>query len=243
MDQTNTASPKPYNPLEVMSPGEQNLMELKRHPFGLIGLYISAVLAILVIFVIAVLIPHFVSGLTSQDKTGIMAGAIVLVAIVLLYIYIAVTIYNGNRWIVTTDSITQINQVGLFKKVTSQLSLANLEDVTFEQDNFIQTMLGFGTLKVESAGERAKFSFTFCPKPDDCARKIIAAHEQFINARPENMQEANRGTVETQAFSQQSYPQPLPQSDPASAPQSSGPSATNSTQDSNSVDDEYDIPN
>lgn len=235
---------KTYNPLEVMSPGEQTVMEIKRHPFGLIGVYLSAGLLMIGLLVGAGLTPRFAPNLSNQDKTGIFVGALALIAIVLLYLYIAVTIYRGNRWIVTSDSITQISQVGLFKKVTSQLSLANLEDVTFEQESFLQTMLGFGTLKVETAGERSKFSFAFCPNPADCARRIITAHEQFIAARPENMEEANRGTVEAQAFNRQSYPEPgSPTSQPSQSPIPGNPSPADPTKSAKPADDEYDVPN
>jgi len=233
MNPSENKSQSVYNPLEVMSAGEQNLMEIKRHPFGLVGLYIASIAAIVLILIGAALIPHYVDSLTSQDKTGLVAGAAIVIAIVLLYMYISVTIYKGNRWIVTSDSITQVSQVGLFRKQTSQLSLANLEDVTFEQTSFIQQMLGFGTLKVESAGERSKFSFAFCPKPDSCAKKIIAAHEAFIAARPEHAEQANRGNVDMQAFSGQSYPpvSPMP-------PISNGQASPD-----NDNDDGYSVPN
>jgi len=236
MNSNENQSSKIYNPLEVMAPGEETIMEIKRHPFGLIGLYLSSIVVTLIVLGAAALIPHYVSGLTQQDKTGIFIGCLVVLAIVLLFMYISVTIYKGNRWIVTSDSITQINQVGLFRKVTSQLSLANLEDVTFEQNNLFQTMLGFGTLRVESAGERSKFLFAFCPNPDACARKIIAAHEAFIAARPEHGETANRGSVDMQAFNHQSYPSGGANS---SDNNSTSPSQRNGDNDAG----EYDVPN
>lgn len=223
------AGQKPIdNPLEVMSPGEQTIMQIARHPFGLIGLYFSSGLVVLALLVAAVLTPRYITGLTSQDRTGLVAGAVVLVVIVLIYVYIAATIYKGNRWIVTSDSITQIRQAGLFRKQTSQLSLANLEDVTFEQNSVIQTMFGFGTLKVETAGEHSKFFFLFCPKPADCARRIIAAHEQFINENPDGTRTAQQSLNNVAGYSPQAYAQtpppaqqpfpPTPESQPPAGP-------------------------
>ena len=46
-------------------------------------------------------------------------------------------------------------------------------------------MFGFGTLKVETAGERSKFQFPYCPNPQKCAVEIIQAHESFMAANPE----------------------------------------------------------
>jgi len=120
--------------------------------------------------------------------------------LILIYMYVASIIYNGNRWIVTSDSITQITQVGLFRKQTSQLSLGNLEDVTFEQESILQTMFGFGTLHVETAGEHSKFIFPFCPTPQKCAVEIIQAHEAYMEANPEGAQRDNQGLTQAQRF-------------------------------------------
>lgn len=181
----------PYdNPLNVMSEGERVICEIKRHPFGLFGVYAMTGFIIVIVLAAAILAPHYLTNITSQDKMyiGLIAAGVSIIA--LIYLYIGVTVYKGNRWIVTSDSITQISQSSLFKRQTSQLSLANLEDVTYEQSSFIQSMFGFGTLKVETAGERSKFSFPFSPRPQQCAREIIQAHEDFIRQHPEESQNA-----------------------------------------------------
>ena len=174
------------NPLEVMSPGEQNLCAIDRHPFGMIGLYVIAGFVVIASLVAGIVAPNYLPNATSSLKMGILLIAIMVAFLSLLYLYVGMIVYKGNRWIVTSDSITQISQTSLFNKQTSQLSLANLEDVTYEQDSVIQHMFGFGTLKVETAGERSKFSFPFCPQPDNYARMIIKAHEDFIRQHPED---------------------------------------------------------
>lgn len=180
-NQENTAQ----NPLHVMSPGEQTLYDIKRHPIGLLGVYLMTGIMLVILFAVVAALPHFVTQLTTSDKMYAFVAAIALAALILVFAYIARIVYTGNRWIVTSDSITQIQQTGLFRKQTSQLSLENLEDVTFEQSSLIQTLFGFGTLKVETAGEHSKFQFPFCPKPQQCAVEIIKAHEQYMIANPE----------------------------------------------------------
>jgi len=205
----NQPQPKVDNPLEVMSAGEQNICEIKRHPFGLFGMYIGSGILIILVLVAAFLIPHFVSGLSGSAQTGVVLGGLVLAVLILLYDYIAVTIYKGNRWVVTSDSITQIRQVGLFRKQTSQLSLANLEDVTFEQNGLVQSMFHFGDLKVETAGEHSKFIFPFCPQPAEYARQIIKAHEDYLAYHPEESQRGQTGLTNAQ-FAQPAYAQQPP---------------------------------
>lgn len=186
----------------VLQPGEQVLCDLKRHPIGLVGVYTSAAIVSLIAIGVAVAAPQFLTGLSQQGKLALVAGAAIVLLIVMLYTYVAAMIYNGNRWIVTNDSITQITQRGLFAKETSQLSMANLEDVTVDQDGVLQSMFNFGTLRAESAGARGKFFFNFCPNPKNYARKVIEAHEAYIANKPEETVTANRPLTTTQNFNQ-----------------------------------------
>lgn len=181
------------NPLNVMSDGEKIICDIRRHPIGLLGVYLVSGFLILVLLTTVALLPQFVTDLSNQSKTYVFLGAVLFGLLVAAFAYIAVVVYKGNRWIVTSDSITQVTQVSLFNKQTSQLSLANLEDVTFEQNTVFQTMFGYGTLKVETAGERSKFQFPYCPTPQRCAIEIIQAHEQFMAANPEGAVNDNTG--------------------------------------------------
>lgn len=190
------------NPLAVMQPGERVLCEIRRHPFGLFGLYaISAMIAIICLGV-AVMVPYAASFLNTDQKVGVELAALLALVVMALITWIGVYVYKGNRWVVTSDSITQISQTGLFNNRSSQMSLANLEDVSARQDGIVQQMLGYGVLTVETAGERSKFVFNFCPNPNEYARKIIAAHEEFIAARPSEMQVTNRPLAAAQSFNQ-----------------------------------------
>jgi uncharacterized membrane protein YdbT with pleckstrin-like domain len=174
------------NPLSVMQPGERNIFEVRRHPFGMIGIYIAAgvMLTVLAIIVFAVLPTIFADN--SAQVTSI--GAIVLlVVLVLTGIFLAIShkVYWGNRWVLTSDSLTQVLQISLFDKQSSQLSLANLEDVTATQNGILPHMFNFGTVTAETAGERSKFVFVFCPNPTYYAQQILNAREQFEQSRRE----------------------------------------------------------
>ncbi len=173
------------HPMVVMQPGEQIVATLKRHPFGIVSLYVSALIGIVVASLLAFV---FLPSLFNQyNVTGansaIYAGLGILVVVLLLVLFVATSVYWQNQWVITTDSITQITQNGLFGRQVAQLSMDNLEDVTVTQDGIIPHMFGFGTLKVETAGERAKFQFPYCPDPTTYARKILEAHEQFLEER------------------------------------------------------------
>jgi uncharacterized membrane protein YdbT with pleckstrin-like domain len=198
------------NPLKVMQEGERVICEIKRHPAGLWGLYIGSALLLLILVAGVALVPTLLPDATSSTKEALALGATIIAAIILLYTYVARIVYQGNRWIVTSDSLTQVTQVGLFRKMSSQLSLANLEDVTADQNGLIQSVIGFGTLKVETAGEHSKFTFPFCPTPNEYAKKIIAAHEAYIALNPGEMHAANQALSKTASNYNQSFGQTPP---------------------------------
>ncbi len=204
----NDALQSAYNPLKVMQPGERVVCELRRHPIGLFGIYFMLAVVVVAAVCAVALAPRIFLGITSQNQAVLALGAVIVCAIVGLFTYVGSIVYKGNRWVVTTDSITQIDQTSLFSKQTSQLSMANLEDVTVEQNGFLPSMLGYGRLRAESAGQRGKFVFDYCPRPNDCAKQIIAAHEAYIAENPSETYAANRALANAAAFNQ-AYGQPV----------------------------------
>lgn len=180
----NPQTPEPYNPLSVMQPGEKTLSEIKRHPIGLIVNFIGAGVVILSIVAITIYGFPFISD-TDTTNLKFWSGtiAVLLIALTLIYTYILTRIYNANRWIVTTDSVTQVTQNGLFGSQTSQLPMGNLEDVTVDQHGVLAHMFGFGTLKAQTAGEDSKFTFVYCPNPTKQAQIILGARETFELSR------------------------------------------------------------
>ena len=172
---------KVNNPLNSMQAGERNVFEVKRHPFGMLVTYISAGLLIVIAAVIAFIVVPMAAPNSDKNQLETFGalGFIVFGLLVLGFVFVANKVYWGNRWILTTDSLTQVSQRSLFDRQSSQLSLGNLEDVTASQDGIVAHMFGFGVLRVETAGERSKFVFQYCPNPNYYAQQILHAREVF----------------------------------------------------------------
>lgn len=172
------------NPLAAMQDGEEMIADIHRHPFGIISLYFFAFLGLAAACgVILLLVPRLVGANTSSDydPTMISIGLItVVIVLTLIGLGVATMVYWQNRWVVTSDSLTQITQRSLFNRQVSQLSFGNLEDVTAEQRGIIPNLFNFGTLKAETAGEHSKFFFLYCPNPNLYARKILMAREIYL---------------------------------------------------------------
>lgn len=174
-------SPAIHNPLATMEPGEQVVCEIKRHPIGMLGMYLAVGFLLVMLAVLALAVAPGVFSSYSHSQV-VLAGMIVLIIAAAAgtgFLLIASKVYWGNMWIVTNDSITQIKRMGLFDKQTSQLSLGNLEDMTAEQDGVAQQMFHYGVISAETAAATDKFTFNYCPNPTYYAQKILQARERF----------------------------------------------------------------
>lgn len=184
MNTAPTKNPDFKNPLEVMQPGEQVLCNVKRHPIGLIGTYVTGGLIIVAALVGLIVASQYIVGDNrSQILAYGAAGFVVVTAFTMLIMLIAAKVYWGNRWIVTSDSITEVTQTSLFDRRSSQLSLANLEDVSASQDGILAHMFNYGTIHAETAGERSRFIFRYCPNPNYYAQQILQGREAFEQDR------------------------------------------------------------
>lgn len=159
---------------------EKKLCEVAKHPLGIIGLYFSITLGVIVALGLSFfMIPSVVEDTTQAFA---IAGLVSLVIVILsaLISVLASVVYRQNRLIVTDRNITQILQTSIFHRKVSQLNLVNVEDVTSEQNGLFSTMFGYGVLKIETAGEQANFNFTYCPRPGYYAKVILNAREKIL---------------------------------------------------------------
>jgi hypothetical protein len=169
------------NTLTVLQPGERVLCTIKRHPIGIFGIYgvcgFIVTLAVVLSFALAPGI--FSDSNSSQIMVASILVSVIVSAVCAAFALVATTVYWGNSWTLTTDSLTQVDRLSLFRRQSSQLSLESLEDVTAEQNGILTRIFNYGLLKVETAGERSKFVFPFCPNPNYYAAQILAAREAF----------------------------------------------------------------
>jgi hypothetical protein len=167
--------------LEVMQPGEEKVFELKRHPIGIILIYASIALTLILTAVILfILSPSVISSSGEEGFRRLSIGVFsTLLAFGMIYALVATTIYWGNKWVLTTDSLTQIKRTGLFNRESAQLALVNIEDVTSEQHGILAHLFGYGTLTAQTAAEQGKFVFIYASPPNYYAQQILKTKESL----------------------------------------------------------------
>lgn len=173
--------PKSYGKsIEKIDPNERVLCIVYQHPIGIILVYFLAIFGVIAAFL---LLSIYMSSFTGDNQAvySLLAFASVIIAIMVgLLMVVATVVYKRNKLTVTERSVIQVLQTTLLLKKVSQISLANVEDVTVEQKGVLANMLDFGTLKIETAGEQANFNFIFCQSPSRVAKIILDAKDEFI---------------------------------------------------------------
>lgn len=171
----------PTGKVEHIMPFETKVADVRRHPFGLLVIYFQFILATaLAIGLIFFLLPNAVG--IDNPGGNLFIGLLIMVMSIfgLVFLVLATRIYKGNQLIVTDTNVTQVQQIGLFNRKVSELTMANIEDVTANTSGIFGTMFNFGTVTIETAGEQHNFTFKYCPNPSAYAKTIQDARMYYL---------------------------------------------------------------
>lgn len=170
-----------FKTIESVGPDEYVMCEVYQHPFGLIFIYVTTIVCLAAGLAFIALMSPSVAGEGSVAAYPFIAlMSVIVILIVGVLLAMATAVYRQTKLTVTDHNIVEVVQKGMLIRKVSQLSLANVEDVTSEQKGAFSNMFNFGTLVIETAGEQANFVFSFCPNPHRVAKIILDAKDNFL---------------------------------------------------------------
>jgi uncharacterized membrane protein YdbT with pleckstrin-like domain len=168
------------NSFEGQGEGEKVVLLLRRHPF--------VILIKLAFFLLLILVPIIIGGLFAKfiytHNFISLFSFLTSVWYLLIWsgIFYALTMYTLDVWVVTNRRIIDSTQHGFFNRKVSELRLGRIQDISVETRGLIQTVLGFGDLRVQTAGTEEKFNFRQIPSPIKVKDEImkLASHRSDI---------------------------------------------------------------
>lgn len=98
-----------------------------------------------------------------------------------MFVFQEIIDYYLDMWIITNKRVLSIEQHGLFRRTFAELHLEHVVDVTSEIHGMAGTMLHFGDVHVQTAGEQARFHFKEVPRPERI-RELVLKHADQKNA-------------------------------------------------------------
>lgn len=153
---------------------EQVLLILHRHWFifalqtaaiGMVGLF-----------------PFFLFPILPIGVALFLFFAVIYWLFLAAFLLVAWIEYWLDMWVITSERIIDIEQRSLFSREVSEFLLSRVQDVTVEVPNLVATMLHYGNIVVQTAGEKS-FTIREIPHVEE-AKEIILEQCRKIQYDP-----------------------------------------------------------
>lgn len=139
------------------------LFTFRKHGLVLLLELLPSVLLFLLPFALYAYAAHFPVQLGGSTLTVALPTDVLIflgsVWALLFWMRVAgdVTRYYLDAWVVTSDHLMDIEQVGLFHRQTSVLRLDRIQDITVLTPGILSTFFHFGNIYVQTAGAEREF--------------------------------------------------------------------------------------
>lgn len=171
-------------------PGEHIVFYLRRHwfTFALVVVWYAILIAVPVLLNFSVI--NWFPDLYERLFNGALTEVIVRLSICVYYLGVWVFLWNAwvdyylDVWLVTSERVLSLEQRGLFNRVVAELRLSRVQDVASHVKGFWPTILHFGDVKVQTAGEEPNFDLRDIPKPYEVAERILRLMDMWKHDHP-----------------------------------------------------------
>lgn len=117
-------------------------------------------------------------GILSDEASY---GAIALIGFVLIFwtsFFYAWTKDYFDVWYITNQHVIAVNQKEIFNRDEAFMELVRIQDVFFEKNGLLSNLLGYGQLRVQSAGTEQEFVIEYIANVESAAHKIMDLRDE-----------------------------------------------------------------
>ncbi len=155
----------------ILEDGEEVLERIHRHWFlfllTAVKLLIAALLP-LVLYYVAFANESMLSNVSVAINTTSLAVFLYSLWLLAIWValFVALTDYYLDVWIITNRRIIDVEQNGLFARVSTSCFVTKIQDIEVEVNGIVATFLNFGDITIHTAGaEREIFTIRGAPDP------------------------------------------------------------------------------
>jgi hypothetical protein len=159
---------------QLLKDGEYDVLKIRKHWIVYVEDFFLHAFGCAVFMALAFfLASRGTFGLIEKDS---VYGSMILIGMVLIFwtsFFYAWTNNYFDLWHVTNKEIIAINQKDILAREELFMKLDRIQDVFFERNGLIATVLGYGKLKVQSAGIDQEFVMDYVANVEDAAHKLM----------------------------------------------------------------------
>lgn len=153
--------------------------------------FLPTLLIFIFVFIGTVLAQFYTStqplGISLYSMNGIIIAIGVFQLASLIIFLVAVLDYYFDVLIVTDRRVVDIDQGQLFYRKISELNLRDVEDISFERNGFFPTLLNYGSITIQTAGEARNFIINNIHFPSEIATVIADLSDQAKAGKPDSL--------------------------------------------------------
>jgi uncharacterized membrane protein YdbT with pleckstrin-like domain len=139
------------------------------------------------------LFPDFFTG---ENKTILFFLQSFFMLSIWIFSFLIWIDYYFDIWIITSERIINIEQIGMFTRRASELRFQKIQDVTVEVLGFLPTIFNFGDVKIQTAGTENEFIFRTVSDPQEIKNiimKILKHNEEGAKEEIQDMIDKIKG--------------------------------------------------
>ncbi|MEN9852294.1 MAG: hypothetical protein RI996_237 [Candidatus Parcubacteria bacterium] len=167
-----------------LQPNEIVLATLRKHWL----LFVIEIFGLFVLFWVPIILSTLPIFPILSESVATFLGALWMLLICMKG-FISWTTYYLDVWVITNIRLVDIEQESLFNRKSSTLELDNIEDITVHINGFFESIIGYGKLSVQTAGNIPEFLINNIPDPE-AAKQIIYGAQHSLKKREERVERA-----------------------------------------------------
>ena len=167
--------------LVPLADNEHVVLELRRHWFIF---FLETIFLVIFICLPFVVLTFLTTNGVLETYPAITVWFKFATAAWFLFTWVAFFILWTNFyldvWIITNKRIIDVEQYALFRREIIEFRIENIQDVSIHVNGFIPTMLGYGDILAETAGEQRHCTIKDAPRPEKVKNLLSSLQADLV---------------------------------------------------------------
>ena len=183
-----------------ISEKEEIIKIIHRHWFDIFSQFLIIFVAVVFLIAAFLLLPSLLPAFQERNSRNLVLFIESIMAVFVWFYGFFIWIdYYFDIWIITDQRIINIEQKGLFIRSMSEVKYTRIQDVTAEEKGVIPTMLDYGDVFIQTAGEKERFVFRHVPNPYELKDMIMGMQKEQIKEETNELGEMIREEIHKEA--------------------------------------------